>query len=103
MAKRPALTFAALRAAKPEADQLETPAPAPVDAKAPTKGPGRPAKADGRTFSTTLRMSPGLRSALRAAADQDTDGTGVVVSVHDVIVGAIRANMKKRGLRITDD
>ena len=104
MAKRPALTFAAVKAAKPGAD---APPAAPVDAgaslqddaAAPAKSrAGRKPKGDDRQFGMTLRMSADLRLALRAAADQDTAKSKAVVSVHDVILKALRADLKRRGL-----
>jgi len=104
MAKRPALTFAAVKAAKPGAD---APPAAPVDAgaslqddeAAPAKSrAGRKPKGDDRQFGMTLRMSADLRLALRAAADQDTAKSKAVVSVHDVILKALKADLKRRGL-----
>ena len=103
MAKRPALTFAAFRADKPGSDapqsvpdntgakQEATEAPAKIKA-------GRPHKDDGRQFGMTLRMSADLRLALRAAADQDTARSRSVVSVHDVILKALKADLKRRGI-----
>ncbi len=103
MAKRPALTFAAVKAAKPGTD---APQAAPVDAgaslqddAAPAKSrAGRKPKGDDRQFGMTLRMSADLRLALRAAADQDTAKSKAVVSVHDVILKALKADLKRRGL-----
>jgi hypothetical protein len=46
----------------------------------------------------TLRMSADLRLALRAAADQDTARSRSVVSVHDVILKALKADLKRRGI-----
>jgi hypothetical protein len=104
MAKRPALTFAAVKAAKPVADARPA---APVDTGASLRGDdatpaksraGRKPKGDDRQFGMTLRMSADLRLALRAAADQDTAKSKAVVSVHDVILKALKADLKRRGL-----
>lgn len=97
MAKRPALTFAAVKAAKP--DQAAPPIDAPADVE-PVKRGRRP-KADGRVYGMTLRISPALRRALRSAADADTESsrTGAVVSVHDVILKAVNADLKRRGIK----
>ena len=105
MAKpRGTLTYAAVKAGKPGAD---APPAAPVDAgaslqddaAAPAKSrAGRKPKGDDRQFGMTLRMSADLRLALRAAADQDTAKSKAVVSVHDVILKALRADLKRRGL-----
>lgn len=102
---RATLTYAAVKAAKPGAD---APPAAPVDAGAvaasddpatPAKSrAGRKPKGDDRQFGMTLRMSADLRLALRAAADQDTAKSKAVVSVHDVILKALRADLKRRGL-----
>lgn len=103
MAKRPALTFAAVKAAKPVADARPA---APVntggnseDDATPAKSrAGRKPKGDDRQFGMTLRISADLRLALRAAADQDTAKSKAVVSVHDVILKALKADLKRRGL-----
>lgn len=103
MAKRPALTFAAVKAAKPVADARPA---APVDTgdnlqddATPAKSrAGRKPKGDDRQFGMTLRMSADMRLALRAAADQDTAKSKAVVSVHDVILKALKADLKRRGL-----
>lgn len=100
MAKRPALTFAAVRADKPGSD---APQATPEDAgsnqgTAGKSKAGRPPKGDARQFGMTLRMSADLRLALRAAADQDTAKAGSVVSVHDVILKALQADLRRRGI-----
>jgi hypothetical protein len=103
MAKRPALTFAAVKADKPGTAGTpvasdETGAKQEAVAEPAKPKAGRPSKDDGRQFGMTLRMSADLRLALRAAADQDTAKSRSVVSVHDVILKAIAADLKRRGL-----
>lgn len=61
-------------------------------------GAGRKPNGDDRQFGMTLRMSADLRLALRAAADQDTAKSKTVVSVHDVILKALKADLKRRDL-----
>jgi hypothetical protein len=110
MAKRPALTFAAVKAAKtdsapPVEPEIEDAAGPPVEPdieeEAAQVKRGRRPKADGRVYGMTLRISPALRLALRRAADRDTERskTGAIVSVHDVILKAIKSDLNRRGLR----
>lgn len=96
---RAKLTFADVKASKapaPAASAAESPqAPEPQGKK-----PGRPAKRDPdtKTFGMTLRVSGEMRKALRKAAEDDTDARGLVVSVHDVIMGAVEAELARRGI-----
>jgi len=98
MAKRPALTFAAVKAAKTDPVAPVTPE---IEEEAVQVKRGRRPKADGRVYGMTLRIAPALRLALRSAADMDTEKnrTGAVISVHDVILKAIKADLKRRGLK----
>lgn len=94
---RAKLTFDGVKASK----GAPAPSPAPATHEAPPadpKGRGRPAKRDPneKTFGMTLRFSGGLRKALRKAAEDDTDAKGAVVSVHDVILAAVEAELKRR-------
>jgi hypothetical protein len=102
MAKRPALTFDAVKAAKP--DQAAPPPATDLPTEAAQEAlvkRGRRPKADGRVYGMTLRISPALRRALRLAADADTESsrTGAIVSVHDVILKAVNADLKRRGIK----
>lgn len=110
MAKRPALTFAAVKAAKtglvaPVEPEIEDAAGPPVEPEIEEEAAqvkrGRRPKADGRVYGMTLRIAPALRLALRAAADRDTEKnrSGAVISVHDVILKAIKSDLKRRGLK----
>lgn len=106
MAKRASLSFDAVKASKgapadPAPPAAEAPSPAPAEAK---RGKGRPAKRDpsARVFGMTLRISPGMRKALRRAAEMETDKRGSIVSVHDVILEALEAHLSRRGVRVED-
>lgn len=97
------MTFAAVKAAKPVADAqpaaaVNTGANSEDDATPAKSRAGRKPKGDDRQFGMTLRMSADLRLLLRAAADQDTAKSKAVVSVHDVILKALKADLKRRGL-----
>jgi len=86
------------------AKQLSEPAGNATQSK---RGRGRPRKVSGvtaatKTFGQTIRMTPGLRRALRAAADAETDRTSSVVSVHDIILKAVRAHLKREGIDVPD-
>ena len=81
-----------------------------IEQEAPAKrGRGRPPKRKAPalggqtiTFGQTIRMTPGLRKALRAAADAETDAKGKVVSVHDVILDAVHAHLRRKGIAIEE-
>lgn len=94
---RAKLTFAGVKASKaPAASAAE----APQAQEPQAKKPGRPAKRDKdtKTYGMTLRVSGELRKALRKAAEDDTDNSSEVVSVHDVIMGAVEAELARRGI-----
>lgn len=104
MAKRPALTFEAVKAAKP--DQVKPEPVAEVTAAPAVSNAvkrGRKPIGDDRQFGMTLRISPALRLALRSAADQDTAKGSRVVSVHDVILKAVEADLRRRGIKLATD
>ena len=66
---------------------------------------GRPPKrpAQERIFGMTLRIPASMRRALRHIADRETDFSGNVVSVHDVVTNAIIADLARRGIVLKDD
>jgi len=92
---RAKLTFADVKASKVPGPTESPKAPEPE-----ARGRGRPPKRDpdAKTYGMTLRVSAGLRKALRKAAEDDTDRGGEVVSVHDVIMGAVEAELSRRGI-----
>ena len=102
---RAKMTFDSVKATKGQgAAESAAPAPAVQEAPAPAsggkRGPGRPPKRDKSAveYGMTLRISASLRRSLRRAADDATDAKGRVVSVHDIILDAVRGELKKRGL-----
>lgn len=105
MAKpRAPLSFDQVKASKPTPAAAE---PAPVAQPEPQeekRGRGRPAKrpADERVFGMTLRVPGALRRALRRLAEEETDDTGRIVSVHDVILEAVTAHLARKGVKVGD-
>ena len=95
---RAKMTFADVRASKASLDQV------PADStdrasEGPQRTRGRPSKQvpGEKIFGMTLRIPGELRKSLRQVADIETDRAGAVVSVHDVILQAIHADLKRRG------
>ena len=66
--------------------------------------PKRPLDANGKAvvFGQTIRMTPSLRRALRAAADLETDQAGAVVSVHDIILEAVHRYLVAKGIQVEE-
>ncbi len=80
-------------------ESATSPAPA-IDAAKRTRG--RPTKRDPeeKTFGMTLRVPGSLRLALRRAAERETDAEGKVVSVHDVILAAVKTHLASKGVKV---
>lgn len=109
MAGRGKIGLESLTASKEAAAVVTSAPPAVVadDAPPAKRGRGRPPKgaqpaSAGTTYGQTIRMTPGLRKALRAAADAETDAQGKVVSVHDVILQAVQSHLKRKGITINE-
>jgi hypothetical protein len=107
MAKRASLSFAAVKAAKP--GQGAEPLP-PADLTKPDpeaaqekRGRGRPPVRGpelGKVYGRTRRIPGPLRLALRRLAERETESAGRIVSVHDVILQAVEAQLSRKGVKV---
>lgn len=95
---RAKMTFADVKASKAPIDQVSADSTDGAS-EGPQRTRGRPAKhvPGEKIFGMTLRIPGELRKSLRQVADIETDRAGAVVSVHDVILQAIHADLKRRG------
>jgi hypothetical protein len=107
MAGRGKIGLESLTASKEAATVVTSAPPVAVeDDTAPAKrGRGRPPKgaqpaSAGKTYGQTIRMTPALRRALRAAADAETEAAGKVISVHDVILEAVKRHLTRKGIEV---
>ena len=95
---RAKMTFADVKASKAPVDSVSADS-AEKPAEGQRRERGRPPKhvPGEKIFGMTLRIPGELRKSLRQVADIETDRAGAVVSVHDVILQAIHADLKRRG------